>query len=124
MTANQAIAATVRLYGNETIEAYQFPDGEVRYSIEGACKLLGISLELLSHYQRQLIALGFTGKVAICHVEGAAANTISRADVLTLARFATYTLTRSKARTLTRLAFNGVVVRRTGFTIRNLATVD
>lgn len=62
--------AKVVFGGEIAIDAYQFPDGEIRYSITGACLLVGLGKNYLSDLQvrgsspERLKALqnkGFTG---------------------------------------------------------------
>jgi hypothetical protein len=110
--------ATVEFTKDLTIEAYQFPDGEIRYSVEGACELFGVSPQYLvtakarrSGPWRELCAIGFTGEVVLGSIRrsdksgASVVKTLSRSDVLKFGQFAANKLQRGKAQAIMAASF-------------------
>jgi hypothetical protein len=112
-----AIASTIQLFGRLTIEAYQFPTGEIRYAVSGACELLGLPKNYLrlvrGDLSRRLRAIGFTSEIITVCTPSAEAETLSKHDFLALARFAAYVLNRPEAQSVVSLAMSEVLATRT-----------
>jgi hypothetical protein len=107
--SNKVKLAVIRVTSHLSIDGYQFPCGEIRYSVEGVCELFDLDLMGLKSRSgtqwQQLIDCGFKGEV----VEGALPRsgdapllipTLSRSDVLAIGVFAAGQLQRLKARAL------------------------
>lgn len=104
--------AKVVFGGEIAIDAYQFPDGEIRYSITGACLLVGLGKNYLSDLQvrgsspdrlKALQSKGFTGsrrtgKVARSGKRGSSqVETLERSDLIAFIRFASEFLKKPNA---------------------------
>jgi hypothetical protein len=115
---DQVVYATVKFSEDLTIEAYRFPDGEIRYSVEGACELFGLNPRYIGNAQqrksdpwKQLTAIGFTGEVVLGSIRrsdksgASVVKTLSKADVVKFGSFAANKLQRVKAKAIMAASF-------------------
>jgi hypothetical protein len=110
--SNPVDRAVIRVTSHLTIEAYQFPDGEIRYSVEGVCELFGLDSQYLADLRKrpdttwhQLLNSGFTGEIVEASVDGDRVRTLSQSDVVAFGLFAASNLQRLKARALIAASF-------------------